>query len=325
MNSEFECSNFTRLTKENMICSAPTPAIHIAIEFSLPWHSVPAQTANFPKPFLLFNNLLIKKKLEFGINYFSHNLFLIDNFTRVFLFQKNGDEFSDYQKYEFLFPNQKLEEAMLLLIAFITGENKHVLQWQIQDFKNTKELFVCVHGERDQCCGKYGFALFQEFETLINNRNDKNNFRVWQSSHLGGHRFAPTFFEAPSMRWYGLFEAKKIESFLDRDNNSFKVTNCYRGMSGIKNKYAQLVENFLFQKYSWEWLKSCDKKYNIVSLENEKDIIIEFSYKFVNKNQNFMSKFKIVYSGSIKAKTSCNKDEVKDISQYCVQQIEDSV
>jgi hypothetical protein len=51
----------------------------------------------------------------------------------------------------------------------------------------------------------------------------------------------------------------------------------------------------------------------------------EFSYKFVNKNQNFMSKFKIVYSGSIKAKTSCNKDEVKDISQYCVQQIEDSV
>jgi hypothetical protein len=323
MNNEYECSKFTSLSQENMICSASTPAIHIAIEFSMPWHSVPGQTANFPKPFLTLNNFLIKKKLEFGINYFSKNIFSIDNFTRIFLFKKNEDEFSDYQKYEFLFPNQNLEEAMFLLTSFITGENNKVLQWQIEDFKNTKELFVCVHGERDQCCGKYGLALFQDFEILINQLNYKNNFRVWQSSHLGGHRFAPTFFEAPSMRWYGLFEAKKIESFLDRSNNNFNVTNCYRGMSGIKNKYVQLAENFLFQKYSWEWLKYSDKKYNIISLDNEKNIIIEFSYKFFNSSETVISKFIIRHTGFIKAKASCHKNEFKDVSQYSVQQIDE--
>ena len=57
-------------------------------------------------------------------------------------------------------------------------------------------LLVCTHGSRDRCCGREGGALFQR---LFREAPDM----VWQSSHLGGHRFAPTALSLPDGLQYG--------------------------------------------------------------------------------------------------------------------------
>jgi hypothetical protein len=50
---------------------------------------------------------------------------------------------------------------------------------------------VCTHGERDACCARLGRALHR---ALCAARPDD----TWQTSHLGGHRFAPTLVHLPS-------------------------------------------------------------------------------------------------------------------------------
>ena len=55
---------------------------------------------------------------------------------------------------------------------------------------------ICTNGRRDRCCAVYGVALYQALAAL---RPDQ----VWQSSHVGGHRFAPTVLAFPQGVCYG--------------------------------------------------------------------------------------------------------------------------
>ena len=55
---------------------------------------------------------------------------------------------------------------------------------------------VCTHGKRDKCCAKFGYPLYK---TLRKERGDN----VWQSSHVGGDRFAANLVCFP----HGLFYA----------------------------------------------------------------------------------------------------------------------
>lgn len=93
-----ECSYSTRLSKENIICSVSKLDVQIAIELQEPWASVPAKSEHYPQ---VLNSLVIqlaKSKLEFGINYFAKNEFSVEESTRIFVFKKNANEHSFFQK-----------------------------------------------------------------------------------------------------------------------------------------------------------------------------------------------------------------------------------
>lgn len=68
-------------------------------------------------------------------------------------------------------------------------------------------VLVCTHGSRDRCCGVLGGLTYAAFKKL------KPNW-VWQSSHLGGHRFAPTLLSFPSGIMYGRLGPEHAEPFL---------------------------------------------------------------------------------------------------------------
>ncbi len=55
-------------------------------------------------------------------------------------------------------------------------------------------LTVCTNSSRDLCCGLDGRALVADLADLEG---------VWECSHLGGHRFAPTALHVPSGFVYG--------------------------------------------------------------------------------------------------------------------------
>lgn len=52
-------------------------------------------------------------------------------------------------------------------------------------------LLVCTNGKRDQCCAQFGGRLARELAADFPGR-------VWESTHLGGHRFAVTALRLPS-------------------------------------------------------------------------------------------------------------------------------
>lgn len=57
-------------------------------------------------------------------------------------------------------------------------------------------LLVCTHGRRDRCCALDGRALVVAVTAV-------GEADVWESSHLGGHRFAPTALVLPTGYLYG--------------------------------------------------------------------------------------------------------------------------
>lgn len=57
-------------------------------------------------------------------------------------------------------------------------------------------LLVCTNARRDQCCALFGRPVAQ---ALAAGRPGQ----VWESSHLGGHRFAPTVLSLPDGYVYG--------------------------------------------------------------------------------------------------------------------------
>jgi hypothetical protein len=61
-------------------------------------------------------------------------------------------------------------------------------------------LLVCTHGRRDRCCALDGRAL----TAAVTAAGEPD---VWESSHLGGHRFAPTALVLPTGYLYGRLDA----------------------------------------------------------------------------------------------------------------------
>jgi hypothetical protein len=52
-------------------------------------------------------------------------------------------------------------------------------------------FLVCTHGRRDACCARLGMPVFDALAQHVGSE------RLWQSSHLGGHRFAPNLLVLP--------------------------------------------------------------------------------------------------------------------------------
>lgn len=57
-------------------------------------------------------------------------------------------------------------------------------------------VLTCTNGRRDACCAKWGRPVAQAARAA-------HPGGAWQSSHLGGHRFAPTTLVVPSGAHYG--------------------------------------------------------------------------------------------------------------------------
>ncbi len=65
---------------------------------------------------------------------------------------------------------------------------------------------VCVHGRRDRCCGVLGSAVFRAIQS--------QGVDTWQTSHLGGHRFAACALWLPDGLMYGRLRAEHAQAWV---------------------------------------------------------------------------------------------------------------
>lgn len=62
-----------------------------------------------------------------------------------------------------------------------------------------RHLLVCTHGQRDRCCARSGRELAGALQGLPRD----NRWELWETTHTGGHRFAPNVLVIPSGVLYG--------------------------------------------------------------------------------------------------------------------------
>ncbi|MGB5810408.1 MAG: sucrase ferredoxin [Polyangiales bacterium] len=75
----------------------------------------------------------------------------------------------------------------------------------------TPICLVCVHGRRDRCCAQHGGAVFRAV--------CREDVETWQTSHLGGHRFAACALWLPDGLMYGRLRAGDAGSLVDAHRN----------------------------------------------------------------------------------------------------------
>lgn len=89
-----------------------------------------------------------------------------------------------------------------------------------------KLMLVCTNGKRDRCCAKFGLPIFQEFlqHPFIS---------TWQTTHIGGHRYAPTAVTFPTGIVYGYLDKTVVgRTALFIDDDRIRLSH-YRGRTGM--------------------------------------------------------------------------------------------
>jgi hypothetical protein len=96
---------------------------------------------------------------------------------------------------------------------------------------------VCTNGKRDPCCALYGLPLY-------NNLTRELGRSVWQTTHLGGHRFAPTLVRFPEGVYYGRLSPEEVDAFVANQQRDQIYLENYRGRTCYSD-VAQAADYFL--------------------------------------------------------------------------------
>ncbi|UGY94036.1 sucrase ferredoxin [Streptomyces gobiensis] len=83
---------------------------------------------------------------------------------------------------------------------------------------------VCTNGKRDRCCALLGRPLAAELAA-------SGGADVWEITHIGGHRFAPTLLVLPQGYAYGRVEAPAVKALLAAVRDGRVVVERCRGRS----------------------------------------------------------------------------------------------
>lgn len=81
---------------------------------------------------------------------------------------------------------------------------------------------ICTHGKRDKCCAKFGYALYKSLHTSVGES-------VWQSSHVGGDRFAANLICFPHGLFYGHVREETGDLIVKEYEQGRLVLDGYRG------------------------------------------------------------------------------------------------
>jgi hypothetical protein len=84
---------------------------------------------------------------------------------------------------------------------------------------------VCAHGKRDRCCALYGRPLYDAL------RHETAPARVWQSTHVGGDRFAGNVVVLPHGLYYGRVRPEEAGRLVAATNAGQIDLAHYRGRS----------------------------------------------------------------------------------------------
>ncbi|MFE9247847.1 sucrase ferredoxin [Streptomyces sp. NPDC007088] len=85
-------------------------------------------------------------------------------------------------------------------------------------------VYVCANGKRDQCCALLGRPLAAALAA-------EGTEDVWETTHLGGHRFSPTLLVLPHGYAYGRADTPSVRAVLDAARSGRVLTEGCRGLS----------------------------------------------------------------------------------------------
>ena len=145
------------------------------------------------------------------------------------------------------FIKQRRAQARRVTVMVCTGgvlrrrcfdDHESLVSWRV-NFDEMEEVrspqyFVCTNGRRDRCCSKFGLPAYRALRDVVGER-------AWETTHTGGHRFAPNVVALPQEALYGRVFPEEVPEFVRRVDAGELYLTCLRGRASLP-KIAQVAE-----------------------------------------------------------------------------------
>lgn len=256
------CSILTQKLHVDGCGTAPTNIKYfLFVEIPKPWPEKEKSIEGFPS----FVYGLAKGTLK--LHLIAPGEFSQEGYKKVIFFKIAENDAGHYTRREYSIPDTERDE---LITSLLTGNSDQFNNYKNTD-KDVRDFFICGHATHDYCCGQYGNALYESFGSYLKEHKESYpTVKIWQTTHLKGHKFAPTIADFPEGRyWAHLTEKKLFNEVLPiknmKDISDLKIH--IRGLTGT-NQFGQLAERELFLLYGPSWI---EKKKQIEVIEDPED------------------------------------------------------
>lgn len=212
----FYCSQLSRGVDENAFGTASVGGVWLLIEYTEPWGPKALRDSHLSAEVKNYLNQLIRRIPR------SRLLFIkqerrrerIFNFYIVRARERNPFilkfELDDYEK---------LRSVYLDVAACAAGK-----QTAGGRLINEPLYLICTHGKRDKCCAKFGYPLYKSLK-------EQRGSLVWQSSHVGGDRFAANLICFPHGLFYAHMTDESVLAVATHYEQNRVVLEKFRGRS----------------------------------------------------------------------------------------------
>jgi hypothetical protein len=312
----FFCAEQSRQSGVDIIGSASEHQIYIAIECSPPWTSDDMESQGIPDNLRELSEAIYddydRYQTRFLLIYNEH--LKQENCTRVLFFRKPSGFANAYEKQEFHLTD--IQDVAPLVQQYVMGEpiDLHPIDHP------TRDILICTHGSRDRCCARFGKPIYHQALKIVEEYS-LNQVRIWQASHIGGHRMAPTAVTFPDARYYGYLDASSLTAILTQTGDIQSLKTVYRGW-GILPWAAQVMEKELLFRHGWSGLN-----YNVTARvihcnQDESFNQVELIYETpTSEQQTYRGEVVADESKTVHLKGSCASEKVTEVVPYIVKHL----
>ncbi len=246
------CSQFSIASGEDPCGDAPSWDRCVVIELADPWDSEVQDTKHFPTAVSLTLAAAEERGYPVRLQCIRPDPeYSVDGHTRVMYLEKPDGPMATYERSEFLVRTGDVGGLVETLVE--RPDDLDEYDGYRQDNSETRDVLVCTHGTRDTCCATFGYPVYNALRDRRAHR--ENGLRVWQVSHLGGHRLAPNVLDLPGGRYWARLTENAVESLLSMTGPASALKPFYRGWAAIANPFAQVAERAVLMQEDWKWLE----------------------------------------------------------------------
>jgi hypothetical protein len=200
----------------------------------------------------------------------------------------------------YAFQVSRYEDLLALDIAAICAEDPAYDAYRVTD----PIFLVCTHGRRDKCCARRGIPVYERIA-------ERGAAMVWQTSHVGGHRFAANVVCLPEGIVYGRVDPTRAESLVDEYHAGQLMPDILRGRTAY-SKQVQAAEALLRLEIG----ETARDAFRLVGDGAEADDAIRFK----SIRDGATHAVYVEAQATLGAYASCGDESRTDYAQYRLQQ-----
>jgi hypothetical protein len=228
----FFCCQHSRAVEEQLFASVKPNRVWFLLEYAFPWGRKAFEESSLAAPIKNYLSNLLDETPESKLLFIKNQDSLFSE--RITFFVGVGSEVEP-RLHRFALNDYAdlldVDVNALLSGGHFTGASIH----------SDPIYLVCTNGKRDQCCAKFGLEAYNQ---LVQYHQGET---VWQTTHVGGHRFAGNVVCFPHGIYFGRVTEGDAKTLMDAYRSGEILLDKYRGRACYQ-PVVQAAEYYLRER-----------------------------------------------------------------------------